>query len=102
MVLGVTSDDALTAAAALAVAFVVLAVVAALVVKAAVVRLVSLVIASVLAGLVWSQRASLAECADRVQAEVAADGVDVDTTCTIFGRTVRVNLPGGDEAPTTP
>lgn len=102
MLLGVTSDDALTAAAVVAVGVVVLAVVVALVVKAVVVRAISLVVGLVLAGLVWSQRASLADCVERVQAEVAADGIDVDTTCTIFGRTVRVDLPGGDEAPTAP
>lgn len=44
-----------------------------------------------LAALVWSQRSSLQECADKVRAEVRAGGTQVDTTCTFIGRDVTIS-----------
>lgn len=45
------------------------------------------VILGLLALLVWTQRTSLEECADKVR----EGGVQVDTTCDFFGREVRVS-----------
>jgi hypothetical protein len=44
-----------------------------------------------LAALVWSQRSSLQQCADKVKAEVRAGGTQVDTTCTFIGRDVKIS-----------
>ncbi len=45
------------------------------------------VIMMLLALLVWSQRASLDECADKVR----AGGVSVDETCSFFGRDIKIS-----------
>lgn len=45
------------------------------------------VILGLLALLVWTQRTSLEECADKVR----EGGTQVDTTCDFFGREVRVS-----------
>lgn len=45
------------------------------------------VILGLLALLVWSQRASLDECADKVR----EGGVQVDTTCSFFGRDINIS-----------
>ena len=45
------------------------------------------VILVLLALLVWSQRASLDECADKVR----EGGVRVDTTCSFFGRDINIS-----------
>ena len=45
------------------------------------------VILGLLALLVWTQRTSLEECADKVR----EGGVQVDATCDFFGRQVRVS-----------
>jgi protein-S-isoprenylcysteine O-methyltransferase Ste14 len=74
---------------------VVLAVVGAFIVKAIIGKIVSIVVFGGLAVLVWSQRQSLQDCADRVGDTLAAGAVD-DTTCTFFGRDVTVSSPLGD------
>jgi hypothetical protein len=50
-------------------------------------KVIALVITLGLAALVWSQRASLSDCADDVR-----DGGDA--TCTFFGFDVDVDVPG--------
>lgn len=45
------------------------------------------VILGLLALLVWTQRTSLEECADKVR----EGGIQVDTTCDFFGREVSVS-----------
>jgi hypothetical protein len=74
---------------------VVVALVGAFIVKAIVGKIVSIVLFGGLAVLVWSQRQSLQDCADRVGGTLAAGAVD-DTTCTFFGRDVTVSSPLGD------
>lgn len=45
------------------------------------------VILALLALLVWTQRTSLDECADKVR----AGGVSVDETCSFFGRDIKIS-----------
>jgi hypothetical protein len=73
---------------------VLLAVVSAFVVKAVVGKVVTIVLLGGLAVLVWSQRQTLQDCADRVGATLGAGAVD-DTTCTFFGRDVTISAPLG-------
>jgi membrane protein implicated in regulation of membrane protease activity len=47
------------------------------------------VVLGLLALLVWTQRASLDDCANRVQDSRAA-GTLTDTTCTFFGRDISI------------
>jgi hypothetical protein len=74
---------------------VVLALVTAYLVKAVVGKIVSIVLLGGLAVLVWSQRQSLQDCADRVETTLGAGAID-DTTCTFFGRDVTISSPLGD------
>jgi hypothetical protein len=74
---------------------VLLALVTAYLVKSVVGKVVSIVLLGGLAVLVWSQRQSLQDCADRVGTTLGAGAVD-DTTCTFFGRDVTVSSPLGE------
>ncbi len=59
-------------------------------------KIVVVVILGLLALLVWTQRASLEECADKVRATGAAfDDPGIDTTCSFFGRDVQINRNRG-------
>lgn len=70
---------------------IVVALIAAWVVKEVAQKVVAVVILGLLALLVWTQRASLQECADKVQAAgTAINDPDVDTTCTFFGRDIEI------------
>lgn len=71
---------------------VVLAVVFAVVIKWIVGKLLAVAILGALAGIVWWQRDSLQDCADRVGQTLAA-GATNSTTCTFFGRDVTVDSP---------
>lgn len=56
---------------------------------------VRLVLSILFAGLgigIYSQRASLIDCADRVAGSVAAEGEPDAVTCTFFGRDVTISL----------
>jgi hypothetical protein len=82
---------------------VLLALLAVWVVKEVIKKVFTVVILLAIAGLAWSQRAELTDCADEVRGTVAA-GVMPDTTCTFFGQDVTV--PGrttllGPDGPTT-
>jgi hypothetical protein len=85
---------------------VLLALVAVWVVKQVVTKVLTVAILLAIAALVWSQRAELTDCADRVQLTID-QGLAPDTTCTFFGREVtvpgRTTLlgPGGTPLPTT-
>jgi hypothetical protein len=68
---------------------VLLALLAVWVVKEVVKKVLTVVILLAIAGLAWSQRAELTDCADQVQATIAAGGVP-DTTCTFFAQDVTV------------
>ena len=68
---------------------VVLALVAVWVVKEVVKKVLTVVILLAIAGLAWSQRAELTDCADQVRTTIDAGAVP-DTTCTFFGQAVTV------------
>lgn len=50
-------------------------------------KVVLVVIVGLVALLVWTQRSSLDECADKVR----EGGIRGDTTCSFFGRDVRIS-----------
>lgn len=62
-----------------------------------VVRLVLSVVFAALGVGIYSQRASLLDCAEKVTESVAADAATGDVTCTFFGRDVTISL---DTSPT--
>jgi hypothetical protein len=94
-VLGVEFDTIRDVALALVVAAIVLAVVLAIVVEAIVSKLVVIAVLLGLAAVVWQQRESVQDCADRVGATLAAGAQD-DATCTFFGRDITVTSPLGE------
>jgi protein-S-isoprenylcysteine O-methyltransferase Ste14 len=94
-VFGLDLDTVRNVALAVVVVTGLLAVATAFVVKAIVGKLVSILVLGGLAVVVWSQRQSLQDCADRVGATLGAGAVD-DTTCTFFGRDVKISSPLGD------
>lgn len=82
-----TLDQASTIGAVAVGGLLVLAVIAAWLTKEITQKIALAVILGLLAVLVWTQRASLQECADKVQ----AGGVNVDTTCSFFGRDIEIS-----------
>jgi hypothetical protein len=73
----------------IAIVFVVLMVLSAWVVKKVTTKLIMVVVMAGLALLVWSQRASLEDCAQRVRDRQAL-GDKSDVTCSFFGTDVNV------------
>jgi hypothetical protein len=62
-------------------------------VKQVVTKVLTVAILLAIAGLVWTQRAELTDCADEVRASwttTATTGTTVDTMCTFFGQDVTV------------
>lgn len=57
-----------------------------------VVRLVLSVLFAALGVAIYSQRASLVDCAERVSNSVTEDTTDPSVTCTFFGRDVTISL----------
>ena len=92
--LSITFETVRNVGLAIAIGSVVLAVVAALVIRWIVGKLVAVGVLVAIAGLVWWQRDSVQDCADRVEATLAAGATDT-TTCTFFGRDVSVDSPLG-------
>lgn len=64
-------------------------------IKQVISKLLTILVLGGLALLVWTQRASLDDCADGVMESLRAGAVD-DTTCTFFGRDVTIRSPLGD------
>ncbi len=89
LTLGQAKSIALLAAAALAIG----AVASAWLMKTIMQKLALVMILGLLAVLMWTQRASLDECADKVQAAVSTDGFRGDTTCSFFGRDIEITSP---------
>ena len=85
-----TLGEAKNIALAVVAVLVLLAIGSAWLMKTVMQKVALVVILGLLAVLVWSQRASLDECADKVQAAVDAGGTQVDTTCTFLGRDVQI------------
>jgi hypothetical protein len=83
---------------------VLLALLAVWVVKEVVKKVLTVAILLAIAGLAWSQRAELTDCADQVRTTIDA-GAGPDTTCTFFGQAVtvpgRTTLLGPEGATTT-
>lgn len=83
-------DTVRTGALAALVVLAVLALVAMKVLRSVAQKVIGVVALAVVAGLVWSQRAALDDCAASL-GESASDGTAV--TCTFFGLDVDVDLP---------
>lgn len=92
---GLDLDTVRNVALVVVVVALLLAAVTAFVVKAVVGKVVTIVVLGGLAVLVWSQRQTLQDCADRVGETLGAGAVD-DMTCTFFGRDVTITAPLGD------
>lgn len=90
-VFALTLDQARSIAAIAAIGLLVLALGAAWLMKTVAQKLALAAILGLLAVLVWSQRASLQECADKVRAEARTQITQVDTTCSFFGREVTIS-----------
>lgn len=89
--LALTLDQAKTAATIAAIGLVVLAIGSAWLMRTVAQKLALVAILGLLAVVVWSQRASLQECADKVRAEARTQVTRVDTTCNFFGRDVDIS-----------
>lgn len=89
--LALTLGQAKNIALAIAAVLVLGAIASAWVMKTIMQKVALVVILGLLAVLVWSQRSSLDECADKVR-EASAGGVrTIDTTCSFFGRDVQIS-----------
>jgi len=86
-VLALTLGQAKTIAVLIVVVLVALAIGSAWLMKTIAQKAALAVILGLLALLVWSQRTSLEECADKVR----EGGVQVDTTCSFFGRDINIS-----------
>lgn len=82
-------------AKAIAVAVVVVLVLAAIswawLMKTLVQKLVGVLVLAALAGVVWLQRDSLQDCADKVRASADVAGRSVDAACSFFGRDITIS-----------
>lgn len=93
--LALTLDEAKTFAMIAAVALVLAAVGALWLMRTVMQKVIAVVVLALLAFAVWSQRTSLMDCADKVQAnyELAGDTAIGDTECTFFGFTITITDP---------
>ena len=82
-----TLEQAKTMAILIVLALVVMAVGSAWLMKTVTQKVALFAILGLMALLVWSQRASLDECADKVR----EGGISVDTTCAFFGRDINIS-----------
>lgn len=82
-------DSAKNLAIIAALAFAVLAVVSALVIKEITTKLIMVAVLGVLAFVVWSQRSSLQDCAQRVRDRGVSVGQS-EVTCSFLGTDVKV------------
>jgi len=86
-------ETARNAAIIAVVVFVAVAIASAWLMKSIAQKVAVVVVFGLLAVLVWSQWASLDDCAKRVKADHAAgatDEVGTDTTCTFLGRDIMI------------
>lgn len=89
--LALTLGQAKSIAAVAALVLIGLAVVSAWLMKTLAQKAALAVILGLLAVVVWTQRSSLQECADKVRAEAETDSALVDTTCSFLGRDVTIS-----------
>jgi uncharacterized membrane protein YqjE len=95
-VIGLTLDSAKTYGVVAVVVLVVGAFVAAWALKSLVQKIVVFALLGVLAFAVWTQRESLQDCADKVQANLQlTDGAlpSTDAQCSFFGFTITIAAP---------
>lgn len=94
VVLAVTLGQAKTIGIAIVVGLVLLAIAWAGLMKTLVQKAVGVLIILVLAALVWFQRDSLQECADKVRQSAAVTGssASLDTTCSFFGQDIEISV----------
>ena len=90
---GLTLDTAENTSLWTVLGAILLALAAVWLVKAVVTKVLTVGLLLALAGLVWSQRSELTECADNVEAMIAQN-LNPDMSCTFFGR--EVTIPGRD------
>jgi uncharacterized membrane protein YqjE len=83
-----TVDTAKNIGIAIAVGLVALMLVMAIVIKNVTAKLITVVLIGGLAFLVWTQRSSLQDCADKVRADAS------DEECKFLGSHVKVSVPG--------
>ena len=89
--LALTLGQAKTIAALVVVVLIGLAIASAWIMKEVMQKVALVIILGLLALLVWTQRASLQECSDKVRAAgVNVNDPDVDTTCSFFGRDIEI------------
>lgn len=86
VLLALTLDQAKAIGLVLALVLVIAAIASAWLMKTLAQKAALVVILGLLAVLVWTQRASLDDCADRVRAA----GIGGDTTCSFFGSDVEI------------
>lgn len=91
--LALSLDTAKNVAVVVAVIFVALSIVSAIVVKKIVTKLILVVLMAGLALGAYTQRTSLEDCADRVQAQLDQGANVESTTCTFFGTDVDIPVP---------
>jgi hypothetical protein len=95
-VLALNLEDAKNIAIALSAVFVAGSIASAWIMKTIVQKVAVAAVLAVLAFAVWTQRASLQDCADKVKDAYALDGVNptlVDTDCSFFGTTITITDP---------
>jgi hypothetical protein len=84
-----TLDSAKNIALLVALGFILLAVVSAVVIKQVTTKLLMVIVMGGLGILVWSQRSSLQDCAQRVKDRGVSVG-QAEVTCSFFGSDVKV------------
>jgi cellobiose-specific phosphotransferase system component IIC len=95
-VLALSLEDAKNIAVAVSAVFVAGSVASAWIMKTIVQKVAVAGVLAILAFAVWTQRASLQDCADKVKSAYALDGVNptlVDTDCSFFGTTITISDP---------
>lgn len=95
-VFAITLSEARTIAIGLVVVFGVGAVLALWIVKSIFQKLLVVAVLGLFGFAVWTQRASLQDCADKVMDAYAFDGVNttvIDTDCSFFGTTITISDP---------
>ena len=99
--LAITLDEAQNIAVGLVVVFVVGAIASAWIMKTIMQKVAVAAVLAILAFAVWTQRASLQDCADKVIDAYEFDGVNptiIDTDCSFFGTTITISDPRNDPA----
>lgn len=94
--LAISLSEAKTIALGLVAVFVVAAVLAIWIIKSIFQKLLAVAILAVFGFAVWTQRASLQDCADKVIDAYEFDGVSptlIDTECSFFGTTITISDP---------